>query len=449
MRQSPTRIVRHETTHTLLLIAALLPFALIAACKKEAAPEVEVTVQAEHPEQGPISSRIAADAVLAPLAQAAIAPKITAPVRKFYVERGAHVKQGQLLVTLENNDLAAAALDNQGSYEAAQAAYEAATKAQAPEDALKADADLAQAKANLDLNKSIVDNRKKLFQEGAIPGRDVDTAQAALLQAQAAYDIAAKQAEFMNGGGHESQLKAAKGQLTSAEGKFKGAQAGVEYSEIHSPIDGVVTDRPLFAGETAAAGTPVITVMDTSSLLAKTHIAQSMAQQLKVGGEAEITVPGMDDPVDAKVSMISPALDPGSTTVEVWLKIDNRAGKLKVGTPVKVAIAGQTIGTTLKIPAAAIMTTDDGGKIVMVIAGDGTAHKKPVTLGITDGDDVQVLTGVTTADMVITGGGYGLDNGTKVKIGKAEDDDDAKPGAADKDDAPAKPAADGKAGEKD
>src|SRR5208337_4320461 len=157
-------------------------------CKQEAAPETEVTVQAEHPEQGPIAEHISADAVLAPLAQAAIEPKISAPVRKFYVERGTRVKAGQLLATLENNDLAAAAMDNKGSYVAAQAAYDTATKAQVPEDTLKAESDLAQAKANLDLNLSIVKSRKQLFAEGAIPGRDLDTASAALVQAQAAYD---------------------------------------------------------------------------------------------------------------------------------------------------------------------------------------------------------------------------------------------------------------------
>ena len=136
----------------------------------------QVTVQAAHPEQGPIAEHITADAVLAPLAQAAIEPKISAPVRKFYVQRGSRVKAGELLATLENNDLAAAAMDNQGSYMAAQAAYATTTKAQVPEDTLKAESDLAQAKANLDLNLSIVKSRKQLFAEGAIPGRDLDTA---------------------------------------------------------------------------------------------------------------------------------------------------------------------------------------------------------------------------------------------------------------------------------
>jgi multidrug efflux pump subunit AcrA (membrane-fusion protein) len=333
------------------------------------------------------------------------------------------VKEGQLLATLENTDLAAAAQDNQGSYMAAEAAFATQTRAQVPEDTQKAELDVAQAKANLDLNQSIVKSRRQLFAEGAIPGRDLDTAEAALVQAQAAYDEAAKHLEFLRGVSREAALKAAQGQLTSAEGKYKGAAAQVSYSEIRSPIDGIVTDRPLFEGETPAAGAPLVTVMDTSVLLAKTHLAQSLTQRMKLGEEASVTVPGMAEPAPAKVSLISPALDPGSTTVEVWIRIDNKAGALKVGTPVKVSITGRTVAQAWKIPAAAILTAEDGSKSVMVVGADGTAHRKPVTTGIQDGDDVQVVEGLAGADTVITGGAYGLDDGAKVKIGKADDDD--------------------------
>jgi HlyD family secretion protein len=402
-------------------VAAIL--ALTAGCKKETAPETEVTVQAEHPEQGPITEQVAADAVLAPLAQAAIEPKISAPVKKFYVERGAHVKAGELLATLENNDLTAAAMDSKGAYMAAQATYATATKAQVPEDTLKAESDMAQAKANLELNQSIVQSRKQLFAEGAIPGRDLDTAQAALVQAQAAYDAAKQHLDSVHGVSRAAALQAAQGDLTSAEGKYQGAEAQVNYSEIRSPIDGVVTERPLFAGETAAAGTPLITVMDTSALIAKAHIAQSLAQQLKVGSEAEIHVPGVADPVAAKVSLISPALDAGSTTVEVWIDVGNKSGTLKVGTPVKVTIAGASIAQAWKIPNSAVLTAEDGSKSAMVVGADGAAHRKPVTLGITDGEDVEVKSGLAQSDMVITGGAYGLDEGTKVKVGPANSDD--------------------------
>jgi multidrug efflux pump subunit AcrA (membrane-fusion protein) len=402
-----------------LAAAMALPIVFLPGCKNAAAPPVLVTVQAQHPVQGPISEQIAADAILAPIAQAAIAPRISAPVRKFYVERGQRVRAGELLVTLENADLSAVAMDNKGSLEAAQAAYATATKAQVPEDEQKAESDFAQAKANLDLNKSIVKSREQLFAEGAIPGRDLDTAKVALVQAQAAYDAASKHLQSVRSVSRVAALKAAKGQLTSAEGKYQGAEAQVGYSEIRSPIDGVVTDRPLFAGETAPAGTPLITVMDTTVLLAKTHIAHSLAVQLKVGDAAQVRVPGLADPVPARVSMISPALDPGSTTVEVWLKIDNKTGKLKVGAPVKVSIAGRTVAQAWKVPDSAIVTADDGSKSVMVVGSDGEAHRKPVTLGIDDGTNVQVLGGLAPTDLVITGGAYALDEGTKVRIGTA------------------------------
>ncbi len=423
MSRSANRGAALLKTRWLLLGAMALPMALLPGCKKEAPPETEVTVQAKHPEQGAIAEHIAADAILTPLAQAAIAPKISAPVRKFYVQRGAKVKQGQLLATLENSDLAAAAQDNKGSYMAAEAAYATATRAQVPEDTLKAESDVAQARANLDLNLSIVKGRKQLFAEGAIPGRDLDTANAALVQAQAAYDAAARHLESVRSVSREAALKSAQGQLTSAEGKYKGAEAQVSYSEIRSPIDGVVTDRPLFAGETAAAGAPLVTVMDTSSLLAKTHLAQSLAQRMKLGDDASVRVPGVAEPVSAKVALISPALDPGSTTVEVWLKIDNQAGTLKVGTPVKVSITGRTEAQAWKIPLSSILTAQDGGKSVMVVGAGGVAHRKAVTIGLVDAEEVQVTGGLAPTDLVITGGAYGLDDGVKVKLGAAADDD--------------------------
>jgi HlyD family secretion protein len=420
---SPQGSAQH--TRRVILAAFVLPLTLFAGCKKEQTPQSEVTVQAAPPEHGAISEKITADAILAPVAQAAIEPKITAPVKKFYVQRGQRVHAGELLATLENSDLTAAAEDNRGAYEAAQAAYATATKAQVPEDTLKAESDFAQAKANLELSQSIVKSRKQLYAEGAIPGRDLDTAQATLVQAQAVYDVAEKHLEAVKNVTREAELKQAQGAMTSAEGKLKGAEAQVSYTEIRSPIDGYVTDRPLFAGETAAAGAPLITVMETNTLLAKTHIAQAQAQQLKLGAAAQVRATGVQDAVPAKVSMISPALDPGSTTVEVWLAIDNRSGKLKVGTPVKVSITGRTIADAMKVPLSAVLTAEDGSKSVMVVANDGTAQPQKITLGINDGEDVQVLSGIAPSDQVITGGAYGLDSGTKVKVGPAAADDDA------------------------
>jgi HlyD family secretion protein len=433
--------VRRDTISMSDKISSFLPKAffwgfslgllVVCGCKKtEESPDTtEVAVQVEKPEQGDISEHIMADATLSPLAQAAISPKITAPVRRFYVQRGARVKSGQLLATLENSDLSAAALDNKGSYAAAQATFNAQTQAQVPEDYQKAELDVEQTKATLDLNQSIVNARQQLFAQGAIPGRDLDTATAGLVQAKAAYDTAAKHLQSLQVVSRQAALEQAEGQLTSAKGKYAGAEAQLSYSEIRSPIDGVVTDRALFAGETAAAGSALITVMDTSALLAKVHLSQLVAQRLKVGDDAMVTVPGVSEPVPAKISLISPALDPGSTTVEIWLRIDNRKGTLKAGTPVRTSIVGRTVPAAVKIPLAAVLTAQDGSKSVMIMNSDGTAHRKSVKLGIQDGEDFQVISGIGMGDSVITEGAYGIDDGTKVKVGAAQEEGDDKPSA--------------------
>jgi multidrug efflux pump subunit AcrA (membrane-fusion protein) len=419
--------------------AALLVCSTITGCKKSAADEdadtgaSAVSVQAEHPTVGPISEEIAADAILAPLAQAALAPKINAPIRAEYVQRGAHVHKGQLLLTLEDRDLQGNALDSDGAVTSAQAAYTTATQATIPEDVQKAQLDVDQAKANLEVANRTAEERKRLLREGAIAGRDTDTAIAAAVQAQATYAAAVKHLQSVENTTRHTDAQSAQGQLTSARGRRMNADAQISYASLRSPIDGVVTDRPLFPGETATAGTPAITVMDTSSLIAKLHIAQASAQKLHVGDRADLAVPGIDEPQPATVSFISPALDPGSTTVEVWLKLANPEDRFKVGTPVHAALHGTSIRSAVQVPANAIVPGEDGGTNVLVVAADSTAKKRAVKVGIRTADKVQILAGVTPADTVITEGGYGLDDGTKVKIGAKDKGDDGGNGNGDKD----------------
>src|SRR5260370_42026707 len=86
----------------------------------------------------------------------------------------------------------------------------------------------------------------------------------------------------------------AEGALDSAKGKYEAAQAGLGYSEIRSPIDGVVTDRPLFPGEMANAGQAIVTVMNVSTLIAKVHLSQQQTGSLRVGGAAVLAIAGED-----------------------------------------------------------------------------------------------------------------------------------------------------------
>jgi HlyD family secretion protein len=403
---------------------------LCAGCSKEPAEkEPTVAVQAVAAEKATLQQTITAQAVLFPLQQAAITPKISAPVHKFYVNRGSKVHKDQLLAVLENRDLAASSEENKGSLEQARAAYETTTGASLPEEMQKAQLDVEAAKKMQDAQEKVYASRQELFQQGALPRKELDQAGVDVTQARNQYEIARKHYEALEAIGKPQELKSAAGQLQAAKGKYMGAEAQYSYSEIRTPIDGFVTDRPLYPGEMAAAGTPLITVMDTSHVIAKAHIPQPDAARLKLGDQATLTVPSESDPIEGKVTVISPALDPNSTTVEVWVQAANPRQRLKPGTSVQVSMLAQTVKDGIAIPAASVLTAQDGTTTVMVIGRDHRAHQTPVKTGIHDGDRVQIVEGIQAGDRVITSGAYALPDKTKVTIEAAAEPAEKKPGA--------------------
>jgi HlyD family secretion protein len=206
----------------------------------------------------------------------------------------------------------------------------------------------------------------------------------------------------------------------SAKGKYDGAQAQLAYSEIRSPIDGVVTDRPLYPGEMAASGSPLIAVMDASQVVARAHIAQQDAALLKRGDPATISGPGQEGDAGAdlpgRVTVVSSALDPNSTTVEIWIQARNPEGRLKAGSTVRVSAVAQKVPNALVIPSAAVLSGEDGSTTVMVVGGDGKAHQRGVKTGIRQGDLVQITDGLQEGERVVTVGAYGLPDNTKVQV---------------------------------
>lgn len=408
------RTSRHPLS-VLSMVAATTLALISAACSgNKGDPEPGVTVQVVTVEKAVIQHTIKAQAILYPRQQAAIVSKISAPVEKFLVKRGSPVHRGELLAILENRDLTAVAQENKGSFDQAQAAYETTTAASLPEEIQKAEADAQQFKQALDAQEKVYQSRQQLYEQGALPRKELDQSGVEIIQARNQYSIAKRHLDTLQAIGKQQELKAAAGQLESAKGKYLGAEAQLGYSEIRSPIDGVVTDRPLYPGEMAPAGTAIVTVMDISSVIAKAHIPQPDAALLKVGDQGTIMVPGVDEPIEGKITVVSPALDPNSTTVEIWLEAKNPKLQLKPGTSVQLALTAKTVKDALVVPAVAIISAADGSPAVMVAASDGHAHQKPVKLGIRQDDDVQILEGVAAGDKIVATGAYGLPDNTKI-----------------------------------
>lgn len=382
--------------------------------EKEKEPIVSVQVTAAK--RSRLDEIVSAEAVVSPRQQAVLIPKITSTIKRFLVQRGSRVHKGQLLAVLENADLSAAAEQSKGELEQAQAGYVTTTGAGIPQQIQKAELDAAAAKASFDAQKKVYDSRKELFQQGALPRRDLDSADVALAQARTESEMTQKQLDDLKRIGEKESLRSASGQLSAAHGKYLGASAQLSYSEIRSPIDGVVTDRPQYVGELATANQPLLTVMDTSRLIAKAHIAQSEAASLKVGNPAELRVAGLDEPVEGKVTLVSPALDPGSTTIEVWVESKKPNEALRPGMTIQLSITARSDANAVVVPASAVFKNDGGADYVVVADTDGHAHFKTVNIGIRNADLVQITDGVKDGDSIITSGGYALPDKTQIKI---------------------------------
>lgn len=367
---------------------------------------------------------VTTEAVLYAIRQASITPKISAPVARFLVQRGDHVRQGQLVAVLEDRDLVAAAQESKQLYEQAEAALANTRNAVMPEDLTKAQADVDSAQEALEAAKRVYENRVSLLKQGALAQKMVDDAKVALVQAQSTYGTAAQHLKSLQTVGRTEQLKSAEAQRDAAKAHYESAAAQVSYAEVRSPIPGVVSDRPLNVGEMASAGSPLLQVVDISRVVARANISVHEASDIRVGRPASIKTPGGELP--AKVTVVSPAVDPNTTTIQIWVEAINKGELLKPGTTAQISMDIGDVPNAIVIPASALLASDDGGEQVMIAGKDNLAHQSKVKVGVRNSEEVQILSGVQPGDQVITEGALGLDDKAKITIAKPGAEDEEK-----------------------
>ncbi len=405
--------------HLLSTLGCLL---ILAGCSRssdagagdeaEAATPVQVAVAKREP----IQQLVTAEAILYPVKQASIVPKISAPVQRFLVQRGDHVRQGQLVAVLEDRDLVAAAQESNQLYQQAQASYQNTAAATMPDDLTKAKTDVESARQAQDAATKVYENRQALLREGALAQKLVDDAKVAMVQAQSQFQTAQQHLTSLETVGRTEQLKSAQAQMDAAKAHYQSSEAQVSYAEVRSPISGIVSDRPLNIGEMASSGSAVLSIVDISRVVARANVPVHEAASITTGRPATISGPGGE--LTGKVTVVSPAVDPNTTTVQVWVEAPNPGERLKLGTTVQISVDAGEIPDAIVVPVTALLASDEGGEKVMVAGSDGLAHERKVEVGVRSGDDVQIASGVKDGEQVVTEGGLGLDDKAKIQVAK-------------------------------
>ncbi len=212
----------------------------------------------------------------------------------------------------------------------------------------------------------------------------------------------------------EEEFENTRQQLQNAEVNLQEARLQLEYADVRAPITGVVMLRNVEKGDLVRANDVVFAVADLDPLQARIRVPEKRMNQVRPGQEARVTVdPAPDRVFGATVRMISPGVDPASGTVKVTLDVP--ANKLlRPGMFATIRILTDRRPNVLVIPKKALVLETDEDDVFVV--RQNKAERVRVSLGYVDGDRIEVLSGLTEGDLVVTVGHQGLKEDADVRI---------------------------------
>ena len=270
--------------------------------------------------RGAIDHVVTADAVLYPINQANVTPKISAPVKRVLVNRGDHVRAGPVARrTRKRRSGRGRRREPSISTNRRRPRIKPLTGATVPEDQNQSAGRRASRAAGARRREeSSTTIAWRCRREGALAQKLVDDAKVAMVQAQSQFDTAQRHLQALNQVSQREAIRGAEAQVNAAKAHYDSAAVQLSYAQIRSPISGVVADRSVYPGEMAASGSPIVSIVDISQVVARANVPVKEAASISVGRPARIT--GPDGDLAGKVTVVSPAVDPNTTTVEVWVQ---------------------------------------------------------------------------------------------------------------------------------
>ncbi|GAA4901325.1 efflux RND transporter periplasmic adaptor subunit [Ferrimonas pelagia] len=192
------------------------------------------------------------------------------------------------------------------------------------------------------------------------------------------------------------------------------AQLQVHYSKITAPIDGIIAKRLVKNGNMATEYTPLFQVVQQHPLHGILHLPEQELSKVHPGQHAQLQLSGVDETIQAKILRIAPTVDPDTGTVKITLLVDNSAHRLKAGMFSRTRLRFDTHDNTLVLPRIAVIRQDLGHSVFVI--HDGKASSRSVELGYSDGDRVEILSGLALGEQVVVRGHHQLRDDATVEV---------------------------------
>lgn len=418
-----------------LLIPAVIAALAFGGCgakddKEPATAEVSnaLSVEVVTASDGEVETNYVYSGKTTPVETANVFSLVSGIVKDVNFDIGDTVNEGDVLFTMDTE-----AIEN--SLRTAQAAYQASLAnvdvAQTTLDTVNGASmqmqlenlknALDSAKMAYDTAKTSYDNTKALYDQGFVSQVDMDAVTDALKnaensynQAQSSYDITSGQLIEENTEKAQASLNAAQAQANSAAAQIASAEKSLRDAQVKSPISGVVTGNNVVAGTMLSTSSVPFTVMDTSSVIVKVSVSEQIINSLEIGASVDVKISAVsNNEMEGKIKTINPAAN-SAGTYDVEIEIPNITGLVKTGMFAEVSFVKEKGYNAIVVPRDAVINKNNENFVF--VAENGVAVKRPVVMGIDDGQTVQVLKGVEEGELVIVKGQTYLEEGNEVNI---------------------------------
>ncbi|MBV9342119.1 MAG: efflux RND transporter periplasmic adaptor subunit [Acidobacteria bacterium] len=408
-----------------LLGLAILAYRLIAG----STPEVEVVrAAAEGGAVGGVT--LTATGYIVPHHKINVNSKVTGRVKWIGVEKGDNVREGQVLVKLEDDEFRAQYEQARGASESARAYLDELEHGSRPEEVAEAEHNLEEARATLVNDKLTLTRTRELAAQGVVSKQTLDDATAKYDSDQQRVNSLEKAFQLAKIGPRPEEIQRAKGALAQAAGQAAYAKSLLDATVIRAPVNGTILERTAEKGElitaqfaSSAEGGPqgsVVSLADLKDIQADLDIAQDDFAKLNAHQKAIVTVDAFPDlKWNGVIAEISPEANRQKATVEVKVQILNPDSHLRpeMNTTVRFLAdepkSGNSQAAGAYVPTGALREND--GRKFVFLAFDGKAIKREVKV-LSQRSGGALVSGLNGGETVITTAPDGLKDGTKIKI---------------------------------
>ncbi|MDT5269601.1 MAG: hypothetical protein QOH49_1787 [Acidobacteriota bacterium] len=409
-------------------VIAIVAVVLIWRSRQSAAPAEEteavvVSVKVVKAEREPIASQVSALGTISPRDTAQVSPKISAQIKQMPLWKNRVVHAGDVLAVLEANDLRAQRNEAAAALNEARASAQSVVTGTIPQNNVQDEKALRDARAAVDNARRTYERRLALYNAGGISKKDLEASQLDLTRAENELRLAEANVSLRTRSLNPNDRAQAAARVGQAEQHVGALDAQLGYATVRAPISGVVIDQALYEGSFVASGTTLVTIADTTQVIVKAPFSDTVAAQLKTGDVATVQPTDMPgEQMTGQVTLISRSVDPASRTVEVWVTLENGAGRLRVNGAAQVTVAANAKTESVVVPSSAVTLEASNAEegTVMVVDDAGLAHETKVKVGIRSKDKTEITEGLQGGETVVVEGNFSLPDGTKVEVSEGE-----------------------------